>query len=176
MTSVHAACSGRRIPFKCQVNEVSFNGHADVRETTQFVKELAPKDIILVHGAKQQCLDLRKHLKSRGYGVRVHEVNAQLPRVMVADWVLCALPVYHRTCKPLKMVNLSTSIPWKRKLPDSWGLSPNTSRRTGSGWKVFWSLKSSRTKCWICTPGTSTCLQCPVLSCERSCLTRKCIT
>lgn len=63
------AHAGRRIPFRCAVNEVSFNGHADVRETTQFVKGLSPKDIILVHGARQQCLDLRKHLKARGYKV-----------------------------------------------------------------------------------------------------------
>ncbi len=48
------------------MSEVSFNGHADVRELTQFAKGLAPKDIILVHGAKQQCEDLKKHLKATG--------------------------------------------------------------------------------------------------------------
>ena len=42
---------GERVPFHMSVASVNFSAHADYKETSEFVRELRPSHVILVHGS-----------------------------------------------------------------------------------------------------------------------------
>ncbi|KAH0788525.1 Cleavage and polyadenylation specificity factor subunit 3-I [Histomonas meleagridis] len=66
--------NGNMIPRKISIHNVSFSGHSDFTHTSQFIKALQVKRIILVHGASTEMERLRDRLtKDFAYlGVEVY--------------------------------------------------------------------------------------------------------
>ncbi|UJR34117.1 hypothetical protein I4U23_021524 [Adineta vaga] len=54
--------SGQRYPLKCSVDYISFSAHTDCNQTTDFIRELRPPHVILVHGESTEMNRLRSHL------------------------------------------------------------------------------------------------------------------
>ncbi|GKY99403.1 hypothetical protein MPSEU_000895000 [Mayamaea pseudoterrestris] len=53
---------GRRQPLNCLVDYVSFSAHVDFVQNRSFITQVAPKHIVLVHGAKEEMGRLKKAL------------------------------------------------------------------------------------------------------------------
>jgi cleavage and polyadenylation specificity factor subunit 3 len=60
---------GRRQPLNCLVAYVSFSAHVDFVQNSEFIAKVAPKNIILVHGQKDEMGRLKSSLmhKYRSY-------------------------------------------------------------------------------------------------------------
>ena len=56
------ASDGRRLAVRCKVKEISFMAHADFNDTSNFIKELRPANVVLVHGEKKEMARLKKKL------------------------------------------------------------------------------------------------------------------
>ncbi|CAF0990021.1 unnamed protein product [Rotaria sp. Silwood1] len=54
--------SGQKLPLKCSVDYISFSAHTDCNQTTDFIRELRPPHVILVHGESTEMNRLRSHL------------------------------------------------------------------------------------------------------------------
>ena len=44
------------------VSIISFSAHADCNQTTNFIKQLEPEYVVLVHGSEKNAKSLQKHL------------------------------------------------------------------------------------------------------------------
>lgn len=44
------------------VEEISFSAHADCKETTDFINQVDPTCVVLVHGSLKNAGDLKNHL------------------------------------------------------------------------------------------------------------------
>ncbi|CAF3130310.1 unnamed protein product [Rotaria socialis] len=53
---------GQKLPLKCSVDYISFSAHTDCNQTTDFIRELRPPHVILVHGESTEMNRLRSHL------------------------------------------------------------------------------------------------------------------
>ncbi|CAF4047747.1 unnamed protein product [Rotaria magnacalcarata] len=53
---------GQKLPLKCSVDYISFSAHTDCNQTTDFIRELRPPHVILVHGESTEMNRLRLHL------------------------------------------------------------------------------------------------------------------
>ena len=53
---------GRRQPLNCLVDYVSFSAHVDFMQNRQFIEKVAPKHIVLVHGAREEMGRLKNAL------------------------------------------------------------------------------------------------------------------
>ena len=57
--------NGLTVPLNMQVYYISFSTHADFAQTSTFVKELMPPNIILVHGEANEMGRLKQNLIDR---------------------------------------------------------------------------------------------------------------
>lgn len=55
--------SGQKIPRKCQIEYISFSAHTDYKQTSEFIRELRPPHIILVHGEANEMSRLKAALQ-----------------------------------------------------------------------------------------------------------------
>ena len=53
-------------PLRATVEPISFSAHADYTQTSGFVEDLAPADVILVHGEHKEMERLRTNLVTLG--------------------------------------------------------------------------------------------------------------
>ena len=49
---------GQYVDFRCEVQNISFNGHADYQSTSHFIRELDPEHVILAHGSSARVEQL----------------------------------------------------------------------------------------------------------------------
>lgn len=57
--------SGQKLPLKCSVDYISFSAHTDCNQTTDFIRELRPPHVILVHGESAEMNRLKLHLNRK---------------------------------------------------------------------------------------------------------------
>ncbi|KAJ1477681.1 beta-lactamase-like protein [Baffinella frigidus] len=65
--STHTMGDGREVQLKIRVHYVSFSAHADFIQTSEFIDELSPGHIVLVHGEANMMASLKKQLLGK-YG------------------------------------------------------------------------------------------------------------
>jgi len=70
----HTLGDGREVQLKIRVHEVSFSAHCDFIQTSEFIDELNPGQIVLVHGEANMMASLKKQLVGKYVhtGVGVH--------------------------------------------------------------------------------------------------------
>lgn len=73
--------TGAPIPRKCSVDEISFSAHVDYSQNADFIEQVKPKHIILVHGEQTAMGRLRSALQSK-YKEKDEEVKVYMPRNM----------------------------------------------------------------------------------------------
>ena len=54
--------NGQVLPLKMSVSLISFAAHADYKQISQFVREIRPPQVVLVHGEANEMLKLKKKL------------------------------------------------------------------------------------------------------------------
>ena len=54
--------TGERVPLRCSVSYISFSAHSDYRQTREFIDQLSPLHVVLVHGARNEMLGLKNKL------------------------------------------------------------------------------------------------------------------
>jgi len=62
---------GTVVERKIQVKRVIFCAHADFAQTTDYINSLKPKNIILVHGEKNEATNLMERLKTMFKDIRI---------------------------------------------------------------------------------------------------------
>uniref|UniRef100_A0A5K3EH88 Cleavage and polyadenylation specificity factor subunit 3 n=2 Tax=Mesocestoides corti TaxID=53468 RepID=A0A5K3EH88_MESCO len=50
--------SGQMLPLKCSVEYISFSAHTDYQQTSEFIRELKPHHVVLVHGEQNEMMRL----------------------------------------------------------------------------------------------------------------------
>jgi cleavage and polyadenylation specificity factor subunit 3 len=60
--ATHTLQDGREVALKMKVHYVSFSAHADFIQTSQFIDQLRPAHIVLVHGEANMMASLKKQL------------------------------------------------------------------------------------------------------------------
>eukprot|EP00960_Hanusia_phi_P047960 758699-Hanusia_phi.AAC.3 len=63
--ATHTLQDGKEVPLKIRVHYISFSAHADFIQTSQFIDELRPSHIVLVHGEANMMASLKKQLVSK---------------------------------------------------------------------------------------------------------------
>jgi len=63
--------TGELIERKCQVKKSIFCAHSDFAQTTDYINKLKPKNIILVHGEKNEASNLMERLKTMFKDIRI---------------------------------------------------------------------------------------------------------
>jgi cleavage and polyadenylation specificity factor subunit 3 len=71
--------NGRIRDRRCSVAEISFAAHADCPQTTSFIEELNPPNIVLVHGDRKQMESLAAELKKSFKGTPRAETKIHSP-------------------------------------------------------------------------------------------------
>ncbi|BFZ15737.1 hypothetical protein BsWGS_18776 [Bradybaena similaris] len=54
--------AGQKLPLKCTVDYISFSAHADYKQTSEFIRELKPAHVVLVHGEVNEMSRLKAAL------------------------------------------------------------------------------------------------------------------
>ncbi|KNC70271.1 hypothetical protein SARC_17205, partial [Sphaeroforma arctica JP610] len=54
------AMNGHKLPLRMEVRYISFAAHADYSQTRQFIDELRPPHIVLVHGQANEMMRLQQ--------------------------------------------------------------------------------------------------------------------
>lgn len=54
-----------QVPLKMSVDAISFSAHADFPQTSEFVDELQPAHVVLVHGEATEMARLKRALEQR---------------------------------------------------------------------------------------------------------------
>lgn len=80
----------RQLPLRMKVHTMSFSAHVDYGQNASFVREVQPKDIVLVHGAVDQMRAFKKQMVEHFPKERVHA-----PRNLESVYVTFELD---RTC------------------------------------------------------------------------------
>ncbi|XP_065579344.1 cleavage and polyadenylation specificity factor 73-like isoform X1 [Artemia franciscana] len=57
-----ATMSGQRLPLKMRVANISFSAHTDYQQTSEFIRALQPRHVILVHGEANEMSRLKAAL------------------------------------------------------------------------------------------------------------------
>lgn len=60
-----ATLSGARVPLRMSVDYVSFSAHVDFIQNTQFIDQMKPKHLVLVHGESNEMFRLRNALQRK---------------------------------------------------------------------------------------------------------------
>jgi len=63
--------TGELVERKCQVKKSIFCAHSDFAQTTDYINKLKPKNIILVHGEKNEASNLMERLKTMFKDIRI---------------------------------------------------------------------------------------------------------
>ncbi|KAK3793795.1 hypothetical protein RRG08_061929 [Elysia crispata] len=68
---------GQKLPLKCSVDYISFSAHADYKQTSEFLRELKPAHVVLVHGemnemARLKAALMREYEDDPDYKMEVH--------------------------------------------------------------------------------------------------------
>ena len=71
--------NGNKIPRKLSVDYISFSAHVDFSQNTQFIDEIKPQHIVLVHGALMNMSRLASALRSR-YADRGMDIKVHMPK------------------------------------------------------------------------------------------------
>jgi cleavage and polyadenylation specificity factor subunit 3 len=78
-----------QLPLRAKVEEISFSAHADYDQTKQFLDELAPPHVVLVHGEFNEMMRLRTVSQQGAAGMLSADVAVSLLQTcMYAE--LCA--------------------------------------------------------------------------------------
>ncbi|EAR92480.3 metallo beta lactamase domain protein (macronuclear) [Tetrahymena thermophila SB210] len=75
--TINSIIDGRKIPFNMSVKNISFSAHADLNQTTNFIRAIEPQHVILVHGSSIKIKELQKELMKTFVGLQVHAPNNQ---------------------------------------------------------------------------------------------------
>lgn len=81
--------NGARLPLRCQVDAISFSAHADFSQTSEFLDELRPPHVVLVHGEAAEMGRLKKALEQ-------HAAALGIPRSVYAPRLTQPVIVPHR--------------------------------------------------------------------------------
>ncbi|EIM20151.1 Metallo-hydrolase/oxidoreductase [Wallemia mellicola CBS 633.66] len=71
--------NGNKIPRKLSVDYISFSAHVDFTQNTQFIDEIKPQHVVLVHGALTNMSRLAAALRSR-YADRGLDIKVHMPK------------------------------------------------------------------------------------------------
>ncbi|TIA72364.1 hypothetical protein E3P91_02008 [Wallemia ichthyophaga] len=71
--------NGNKIPRKLSVDYISFSAHVDFTQNTQFIDEIKPQHVVLVHGALMNMSRLAAALRSR-YADRGLDIKVHMPK------------------------------------------------------------------------------------------------
>jgi len=63
--ATHTLQDGREVALKMRVHYVSFSAHADFIQTSEFIEQLRPSQIVLVHGEANMMASLKKRLVAK---------------------------------------------------------------------------------------------------------------
>lgn len=69
--------SGQTLPLKCSVDYISFSAHTDYQQTSEFIREMKPSHIVLVHGEMNEMMRLksaliRQYEDDESYRIDIH--------------------------------------------------------------------------------------------------------
>jgi len=81
--------TGARLPLRCQVDAISFSAHADFSQTSEFLDELRPPHVVLVHGEAAEMGRLKKALEQ-------HAAALGIPRAVYAPKLTQPVIVPHK--------------------------------------------------------------------------------
>jgi Cft2 family RNA processing exonuclease len=56
---------GQQVPLRCSVDYITFSAHSDFMQTSEFIEQTRPSNVILVHGEKTEMQRLAQALDSR---------------------------------------------------------------------------------------------------------------
>lgn len=60
-----AAMDGRRLPLRMKVDYISFSAHVDYTQNSEFIDEMKPVHLVLVHGESNEMMRLRMALQDK---------------------------------------------------------------------------------------------------------------
>lgn len=89
--------AGARVPLRCQVDAISFSAHADFPQTSEFLDELRPPHVVLVHGEAMEMGRLKKALEQ-------HAAALGIPRAVYTPKLTQAVVVPHRPRRLARVV------------------------------------------------------------------------
>lgn len=72
--------SGQKLPLKMQVEYMSFSAHADYRQISEFVREIKPPHIVLVHGEANEMGRLKRQLDIEYEDDPETDITIHMPR------------------------------------------------------------------------------------------------
>ncbi|CBY37756.1 unnamed protein product [Oikopleura dioica] len=72
--------SGQKLPLKMQVEYMSFSAHADYRQISEFVREIKPPHIVLVHGEANEMGRLKRQLDIEYEHDAETDITIHMPR------------------------------------------------------------------------------------------------
>jgi len=99
---------GQKLPLKCSVDYISFSAHADYRQTSEFLRELKPAHVVLVHGEVNEMGRLKAALMREYEDDTEHKMEVHNPRNTVA------IELHFRGEKMAKVVGDLASDPPKQ--------------------------------------------------------------
>ncbi|EQC25924.1 hypothetical protein SDRG_16223 [Saprolegnia diclina VS20] len=73
------AMDGRLLPMNCSVEYISFSAHADFVGTSGFIEKVAPPNIVLVHGEKNEMMRLKSALHKKFHNPKVYAPTIHTP-------------------------------------------------------------------------------------------------
>ena len=56
---------GQHVPLRCSVDYITFSAHSDFMQTSEFIEQCRPSNLVLVHGEKSEMQRLAQALDSR---------------------------------------------------------------------------------------------------------------
>uniref|UniRef100_A0A7S3A919 Cleavage and polyadenylation specificity factor subunit 3 n=2 Tax=Rhodosorus marinus TaxID=101924 RepID=A0A7S3A919_9RHOD len=80
-TSISRASDGKELPLRCSVDYITFSAHSDFLQTSQFIDQAKPTNIVLVHGESNEMGRLRLALEDRyNKGSEGHKIKIFTPK------------------------------------------------------------------------------------------------
>lgn len=96
--------TGNKLPLKCSVDYISFSAHTDYQQTSEFVRQLLPPQVILVHGEQNEMNRLKGAL------VREYEDDTETNIVIHNPRNTQAVDLYFRGEKMAKVMGTLASL------------------------------------------------------------------
>lgn len=72
--------NGQSLPLKCSVDYISFSAHTDYQQTSEFIRELKPSHVMLVHGEQNEMLKLKGALQREYEDDETYRIDISTPR------------------------------------------------------------------------------------------------
>ena len=84
--------NGEEIPIKMSVLNISFSAHADCNDTKDFIRQVDPKYVVLVHGEKHEAKKLLKDLEKNFPNIQIFAPkNWQVVEIACKSKKICVL-------------------------------------------------------------------------------------